>query len=173
MQRFDWLFKCLRMKKKMFISEVLSRLAVLEQRAADLYAHYASIFRDDSGAHALFLRMKREEEGHRAMVGLQARLVNGTDASVDLLAVDMSGVDAIVQAIEAQLQLHDIDYLSALDFAIMLETTGMESSYRTLLTKQNSDLARLAGALSSGDQEHVKALLRAKETLRLHGKMAR
>ena len=144
---------------------MLSHIALLEQRAADLYAHYASLFRHDAEAHTLFLRMKREEDGHYALVKLQERVVNGSDAGIVPVAVDMSGIDSIVQAIEAQLSVRNTELLNALDFAIMLETNGMEASYRTLLTRQNPDLAKLSNALSSGDQHHVNNLKRVKESV--------
>ena len=147
------------MRQQMYMPEVLRRLATLEQRASDLYAHYATLFCEDAQAESLFVKMKKEEDNHRTQVLLQERLARNSSASASLVSVDMSGVESVLQAIESQLSFHEVDLLAALDFAIMLETTGMEASYRTLLTRQNSDLAKLAKALSAGDQQHVRKLM--------------
>lgn len=155
----------IQMKQQMYMPEVLQRLATLEQRASDLYAHYATLFREDANAESLFLKMKKEEDNHRTQVLLQERLARYSSASASLIAVDMSGVESVLQAIESQLSFHEVDLLAALDFAIMLETNGMEASYRTLLTRQNSDLAKLAKALAAGDQQHIRKLMAFRETV--------
>jgi rubrerythrin len=153
------------MKQQMYMPEVLRRLATLEERASDLYAHYATLFCEDAEAKSLFVKMKKEEDNHRTQVLLQERLARSSRASASLVSVDMSGVESVLQAIESQLSFHEVDLLAALDFALMLETNGMEASYRTLLTRQNADLAKLAKALSAGDQHHIRKLVTFRESV--------
>jgi rubrerythrin len=158
------------MKQKLYMCEVLGRLAQLEQRASDLYAHYQSLFRDDPEAELLFARMKKEEDNHKTQVMLQERLASSSDAAASPITVDLSGVESVLQAIDSQLAFHEIDLLAALDFSIMLETNGMEASYRTLLTRLNSDLAKLARALATGDQQHIRKLMAFREAVMQRGR---
>jgi rubrerythrin len=153
------------MKQQMYMPEVLRRLATLEERASDLYAHYATLFCEDAEAKSLFVKMKKEEDNHRTQVLLQERLARSSRASASLVSVDMSGVESVLQAIESQLSFHEVDLLAALNFALMLETNGMEASYRTLLTRQNADLVKLAKALSAGDQHHIRKLVTFRESV--------
>lgn len=153
------------MNQKLQIEEILERLAHLEQRAADLYNHYAKLFRDDRDSCALFSRMEKEEKNHKAQVLLQLRVAQRTQPPINMITADLSGVDSVIRAIERQLEQRHMDILDALDFAIMLEKHGMEAAYRILLTRKHPHLSKLTTALASGDQYHVNGLKEFKDNI--------
>ncbi|MBN2525370.1 MAG: hypothetical protein JXR76_03185 [Deltaproteobacteria bacterium] len=138
----------------------MDRVAQLEQKAADLYAHYATMFENDAELHALFLRMKREEVNHKSQVLLQKRLLGPSQFDPLIKPIDLKVVDATTHAIEKYIEKESTDIEKALDFAILLEGKGIESAYRGLLSMQNSNLAKLAKAITAGDEQH---LIRLKE----------
>ena len=153
------------MEKSLTIGAVLDRIALLEQRTADLYDFYATLFKADWDLFPLFSRMTREEKNHKAQVLLQKRLLSDRRFEPVSTSLDLSGLDAILETIDAHMQFRTIAPIEALDFAIMLESHGMESAYRSVLSNQNPELARLAKALSNGDQYHLQGLKDMKDII--------
>ncbi|MBN2716257.1 MAG: hypothetical protein JXX14_10410 [Deltaproteobacteria bacterium] len=136
----------------------MEKIARLEQIAADLYEHFANIFSNDVALNALFSRMKREEMNHKSQVLLQKRLSNNDLFEHLPQPVDLTAIDQTIDMLREQLSIETLHPKDALEFAIMFESQGIESAYRGVLSLQNVALAKLAKALSAGDDAHVKRL---------------
>ena len=147
---------------KITLESVMDRMAHLEQSAADLYAFYADLFSADAEMQSLFLLMMREEKNHKSQVLLQKRLmVDSLKDEVDN-RINLEVIDTTIKAIRKYIEQKRPTPAEALDFAILLESKGIESAYRSVLASQNSELGPLAKALTAGDDAHVKKLKKMK-----------
>lgn len=153
------------MKIQTNILDILDRLSDLEQLAANLYAHYGKLFNENRDALDLFGQMQMEEESHRDLVLLQKHLLSRVLSSADFLVVDMENVDSVANAILAQISDSQVSLSKALEFAIWMETSGMESAYRFAATKYCEPLERLSKKLSADDHAHVLKLKKLKSAL--------
>ena len=147
---------------KITLGTVMDKMAQLEQGAVDLYEFYAELFGNDSELQSLFLLMMREEKNHKSQVMLQKRLMHSSlDNEVDR-RINLEAIDVTIKAIKKYIEKKRPTPAEALDFAIMLESKGIESAYRSVLAAQNSELGPLARALTAGDDAHVKKLQKMK-----------
>ena len=144
--------------EKITLDKVMDKIAQLEQCAADLYAFYAERFSDDSELQSLFLLMMREEKNHKSQVLLQKRLMSSSSSDEVDKRINLEAIDVTIKAIRKYIDMKHPTPAEALDFAIMLESKGIESAYRSILASQNAELGPLARALTAADDAHVKKL---------------
>ncbi|MBN2340091.1 MAG: hypothetical protein JXX29_08665 [Deltaproteobacteria bacterium] len=157
------------MAERISLRKVFDRLSEVEQLAADLYSHYASVFADVGFARELFLAMKDEELNHKSQVEMQKRILARSPGGFDMVDVDMSGIDNLVQKVRAEISATARSLSQALDFAIALEKGSMESAYRTVIARHHSDLSSLVAMLSAGDKQHISRLERLRDSLSREG----
>lgn len=140
------------------IIDIFDRLAEVEQLAAELYMFYAMQFADNPAAHDLFETMSREEEGHRDQVLRQQITLSRTFSAGDYVEVDLSGVDQVANAMLLQMRKSATSLKDAVDFAIWMESTGMESAYRMAAAKYTPEVSSLASEISADDNRHLQQL---------------
>ncbi|MBN2719267.1 MAG: hypothetical protein JXX14_25680 [Deltaproteobacteria bacterium] len=140
------------------IIDILERLADVEQLAAELYGHYARLFSTHPVASKVFAQMQREEESHRNQVMRQKQVVARFLSANDFIDVDMAGVDIVANAILRKISESRLSLKDAVDFAIWMESAGMESAYRTAASRYSTHLEKLAHALSIEDSAHIEQL---------------
>jgi rubrerythrin len=140
------------------VIDIFDRLAEVEQLAAELYQWYAMRFSDDAAVRELFETMSREEEGHRDLVLRQQLSVSRSLSAGDYVEVNLAGIDQVANAMLLQMENTAPSLREALDFAIWMETTGMESAYRLAAAKYNPEFASLASEISADDNRHLQRL---------------
>ena len=153
------------MKIQTTIMDILDKLADVEQLASDLYAHYAGLFISTELAHDIFSEMQMEEESHKDQVLLQKQIVKRMLASRDYIEVDISGVNTVANAIMGQISNNSISLSQAVDFAIWMETSGMESAYRLSAARYNVALESLARKLAAEDSVHIHKLNKLRDSI--------
>jgi rubrerythrin len=147
------------------IIDIFDRLAEVEQLAAELYTYFAMQFADNPGAHDLFETMSCEEEGHRDQVLRQQITLSRTFSAGDYVEVDLSGVDQVANAMLLQMRKSAPSLKEAVDFAIWMESTGMESAYRMAAAKYTPEITSLASEISADDNRHLQQLKTFQATL--------
>jgi rubrerythrin len=150
----------------MHASRFLKDLSRLEQLVGDLYQWYAEIFSDLDAVRDLFSSMHRQELQHKNIIEMELRLIANCDIELRDVAVDVAQIGKLAERIEEQIGQGVFEVKDALDFAIDVERSAVETHFKSVVAESNPQIAKLMKALSAEDTIHVQKLVAFRDSLR-------
>lgn len=141
------------------IDPVLRAIRDLEQAVADLYGWYAEIFDDNTEARDFFRHMQRQEIKHRDLVEFERRLVRGNSSFFQEVQIDEKEIRDVITSIDKHISEGVFNIIDALEFALSVEKSAVESFYKTALVQSNPGVESLMKNLSVADDGHVNRLM--------------
>ncbi len=119
----------------MFMTEVLQRCSVLEQRAADIYSQFAAHLIDDRELASFWLGLAEEEKHHSKILAAQrAALEVDSDPGYFMpeFPAKLMEMDSLLKRVEEKAQL-GVSKDEAFTLALELEQSELDTIYRDLV----------------------------------------
>lgn len=119
----------------MFMTEVLQRCSVLEQRAADIYSQFATHLVDDRELASFWLGLAEEEKRHsKILVAQRAALEVDSDPGYFMpeFPAKLTEMDALLKRVEEKAR-RGVNKDEAFALALELEQSELDTIYRDLV----------------------------------------
>ena len=119
----------------MFMTEVLGRCSVLEQRVAGIYSQFASSLNDDKELESFWLGMAEEEKHHgKILAAEKAALEVDSDTGYFMpeFSAKLMEMDTLLKRIEEKARL-GVTKDEAFALALELEQSELNTIYRDLV----------------------------------------
>jgi hypothetical protein len=119
----------------MFMTEVLGRCSILEQRVADIYSQFASSLNDDKELESFWLGMAEEEKHHgKILAAEKAALEVDSDTGYFMpeFPAKLVEMDTLLKRIEEKARL-GVTKDEAFALALELEQSELNTIYRDLV----------------------------------------
>jgi hypothetical protein len=119
----------------MFMTEVLGRCSILEQRVADIYSQFASSLNDDKELEGFWLGMAEEEKHHSKILAAEkAALEVDSDTGYFMpeFPAKLVEMDTLLKRIEEKARL-GVTKDEAFALALELEQSELNTIYRDLV----------------------------------------
>lgn len=119
----------------MFMTEVLKRCSVLEERVADIYSQFAGSLNDDKEVESFFLGLAEEEKHHaKILVAEKAALEVDSDTGYFMpeFPAKLAEMDALLKQVEEKART-GVTKEEAFKFALELEQSELNTIYRDLV----------------------------------------
>src|SRR5262249_40310481 len=119
----------------MFMTEVLGRCSVLEQRVADIYSQFAGGLNDDKALESYWLGMAEEEKHHaKVLAAEKAALEVDSDTGYFMpeFPAKLTEMDALLKRVEEKARL-GVTKDEAFALALELEQSELNAIYRDLV----------------------------------------
>jgi hypothetical protein len=119
----------------MFMTEVLGRCSILEQRVADIYSQFAGSLNDDRELESFWLGMAEEEKHHSKILAAEKAALE-VDSDTGYFMPEFSAklveMDALLKRAEEKARLGVIKD-EAFTLALELEQSELNTIYRDLV----------------------------------------
>jgi len=119
----------------MFMTEVLGRCSILEQRVADIYHHFAGSLNDDKELESFWLGMAEEEKHHGKILAVEKAALE-VDSDTGYFMPEFSAklveMDALLKRVEEKAIL-GVTKDEAFALALELEQSELNTIYRDLV----------------------------------------
>jgi hypothetical protein len=119
----------------MFMTEVLGRCSILEQRVADIYRQFAGSLNDDKELESFWLGMAEEEKHHgKILAAEKAALEVDADTGYFMpeFSAKLTDMDALLKRVEEKAKL-GVTKEEAFALALELEQSELNTIYRDLV----------------------------------------
>jgi hypothetical protein len=119
----------------MFMTEVLGRCSILEQRVADIYSQFAGSLNDDKELESFWLGMAEEEKHHgKILAAEKAALEVDADTGYFMpeFPAKLTEMDALLKRAEEKAKL-GVTKDEAFALALELEQSELNTIYRDLV----------------------------------------
>lgn len=119
----------------MFMTEVLGRCSLLEQRVADIYNQFAGSLNDDKALASYWLGMAEEEKHHgKILAAEKAALEVDSDTGYFMpeFPAKLMEMDALLKRVEEQARI-GVTKDEAFTLALELEQSELNTIYRDLV----------------------------------------
>ena len=119
----------------MFMTEVLKRCSMLEQRCADIYSQFAGSLNDDKEVESFFLGLAEEEKHHAKILAAEkAALDVDSDAGYFMpeFPTKLTEMDTLLKDVEAKART-GVTKEEAFALALELEQSELNMIYRDLV----------------------------------------
>ena len=119
----------------MFMTEVLGRCSLLEQRVADIYSQFAGSLNDDRALASYWLGMAEEEKHHgKILAAEKAALEVDSDTGYFMpeFSAKLMEMDAMLKRVEEQARI-GVTKDEAFTLALELEQSELNTIYRDLV----------------------------------------
>lgn len=119
----------------MFMTEVLGRCSLLEQRVADIYSQFAGSLNDDKALASYWLGMAEEEKHHgKILAAEKAALEVDSDTGYFMpeFPAKLMEMDALLKRVEEQARI-GVTKDEAFTLALELEQSELNTIYRDLV----------------------------------------
>ena len=119
----------------MFLTEVLGRCSILEQRVADIYRQFAGSLNDDQEMESYWLGMAEEEKHHaKVLAAEKAALEVDSDTGYFMpeFPAKLSEMDVMLKMVEEKTRT-GVTKEEAFDLALQLEQSELNTIYRDLV----------------------------------------
>jgi hypothetical protein len=119
----------------MFMTEVLKRCSMLEQRVADIYSQFAAGLNDDKEVESFFLGMAEEEKHHSKILAAEKAALDvdsDTGYFMPEFPAKLMEMDALLKRIEEKARL-GVTKDEAFALALELEQSELNTIYRDLV----------------------------------------
>ncbi len=119
----------------MFMTEVLGRCSILEQRVADIYSQFAASLNDDKELESFWLGMAEEEKRHSKILAAEKAALE-VDADTGYFMPEfpakLVAMDTLLKRIEEKARL-GVTKDEAFALALELEQSELNTIYRDLV----------------------------------------
>lgn len=119
----------------MFMTEVLGRCSILEQRVADIYSQFAGSLNDDKALESYWLGMAEEEKHHaKVLAAEKAALEVDSDTGYFMpeFSAKLTEMDTLLKRAEEKARL-GVTKEEAFALALELEQSEINTIYRDLV----------------------------------------
>jgi hypothetical protein len=119
----------------MFMTEVLGRCSILEQRVADIYSQFAGSLNDDKAVESFWLGMAEEEKHHgKILAAEKAALEVDSDTGYFMpeFPAKLTEMDALLKRVEEKAKL-GVTKDEAFALALEMEQSELNIIYRDLV----------------------------------------
>ena len=119
----------------MFMTEVLGRCSLLEQRVADIYGQFAGSLHDDKELESFWLGMVEEEKHHAKILAAEkAALEVDSDTGYFMpeFPAKLAEMDTLLKLIEEKARV-GVTKEEAFELALQLEQSELNTIYRDLV----------------------------------------
>ncbi|NOT57075.1 MAG: hypothetical protein HOP18_20945, partial [Deltaproteobacteria bacterium] len=119
----------------MFMTEVLGRCSLLEQRVADIYSQFAGSLNDDRALASYWLGMAEEEKHHgKILAAEKAALEVDSDTGYFMpeFSAKLMEMDALLKRVEEKARI-GVTKDEAFTLALELEQSELNTIYRDLV----------------------------------------
>jgi hypothetical protein len=119
----------------MFMTEVLGRCSILEQRVADIYSQFAGSLNDDKELESFWLGMAEEEKHHgKILAAEKAALEVDSDTGYFMpeFPAKLAEMDTLLKLVEEKART-GVTKDEAFDLALQLEQSELNTIYRDLV----------------------------------------
>jgi rubrerythrin len=119
----------------MFMTEVLGRCSILEQRVADIYSQFAGSLNDDKEVASFWLGMAEEEKHHSKILAAEkAALEVDSDTGYFMpeFPAKLTEMDALLKPVEEKAKL-GVTKDEAFALAFEMEQSELNTIYRDLV----------------------------------------
>jgi hypothetical protein len=147
----------------MFMTEVLGRCSLLEQRVADIYSQFAGSLNDDKELESFWLGMAEEETHHaRILAAEKAALEVDSDTGYFMpeFPAKLAEMERLLKLVEEKARIGVIKD-EAFEFALQLEQSELNTIYRDLVLMGRAAVKLMARHLdeSLSLSKHQQGLL--------------
>jgi hypothetical protein len=146
----------------MFMTEILGRCSILEQRVANIYRQFAASLNDDKEMESFWLGMAEEEKHHgRILTAEKAALEVDSDTGYFMpeFLAKLTEMDALLKRVEEKAQ-RGVTLEEAFALALELEQSELNIIYRDLVL-----MGRAAVKLMARHMDQSLALPKHQEDL--------
>jgi hypothetical protein len=119
----------------MFMTEVLGRCSLLEQRVADIYSQFAGSLNDEKELESFWLGMAEEEKHHAKILAAEkAALEVDSDTGYFMpeFPAKLAEMDTLLKLVEEKARM-GVTKDEAFDLALQLEQSELNTIYRDLV----------------------------------------
>ena len=119
----------------MFMTEVLGRCSILEQRVADIYSQFAGSLNDDRELESFWLGMAEEEKHHAKILAAEkAALEVDSDTGYFMpeFPAKLVEMDTLLKLVEEKARV-GVTKDEAFELALQLEQSELNTIYRDLV----------------------------------------
>jgi rubrerythrin len=144
---------------------MLDQCALIEQKCAELYHHFATLHPDLPELQALWKKTALEEENHAQQFKMLSRMKG---EGIETVKADASKVAAVLKKLDSlfeQVQGSAVSPADTLRLGIKLESYLKEYHANSVAVSGTPEMARLLNAMMEMDMEHEAMLERALEKL--------
>jgi hypothetical protein len=147
----------------MFMTEVLGRCSILEQRVADIYSQFGGSLNDDKELESYWLGMAEEEKHHgKILAAEKAALEVDSDPGYFMpeFSAKLMEMDALLKRVEEKARL-GVTKEEAFALALELEQSELNTIYRDLVLMGRAAVKLMARHLdeSLSLRKHQQGLL--------------
>jgi rubrerythrin len=144
---------------------VLDQCALIEEKCAALYHHFATLHPELPELEALWKKTALEEEHHAVQFQMLSRMKG---EGVTSIKTDSAKVTAVLKKLESlfeQVKTSTISPADTLRLGMKLESYLSEFHANSVVICGNSEMTRLLNAMMKNDLDHVAMLEKALEKL--------
>ena len=119
----------------MFMTEVLNRCSILEQRCADIYSQFAGCLNDEKEVESFFLGLAEEEKRHAKILAAEKAALDVDSDTGYFLAefpTKLTEMDTLLKEVEAKART-GVTKEEAFALALELEQSELNMIYRDLV----------------------------------------
>ena len=119
----------------MFMTEVLKRCSMLEQRCADIYSQFAGSVNDDKEVESFFLGLAEEEKHHAKILAAEKAALDvdsDTGYFMPEFSAKLTEMDTLLKKVEEKARA-GVTKEEAFAFALELEQSELNTIYRDLV----------------------------------------
>lgn len=146
--------------KKMQLLQILKPLMELEYQMHRVYMWFSDVYESPDMIRSIFRTMAKEELMHRDMVQQQIELVKERFRDFETVDADLDGVLKLTELLKDIADARKaMPLMEALDVAIQIEQSAVETHYRFLIAKASPVLTELTAHLADADRVHVQRLI--------------
>ncbi len=132
----------------------------LEYQMHRVYMWFSDVYHEVNGASLMFRTMAKEELKHRDIVQQQMQLVKERFREYDTVEADLKGVVTLTDLLRDIADKREkMPIREALDVAVQIEQSAVETHYRFLIAKASPVLTELTAQLADADRVHVRRLI--------------
>jgi rubrerythrin len=121
--------------KPMFMTDILGRCSILEQRVADIYSQFAGSLNDDKELESFWLGMAEEEKHHSKILAAEKAVLE-VDSDTGYFMPEFSAklveMDTLLKHVEERAKL-GVTKDEAFALALELEQSELNTIYRDLV----------------------------------------
>lgn len=144
----------------MELLQILKPLMELEYQMHRVYMWFSDVYHEVNGASLMFRTMAKEELKHRDIVQQQMQLVKERFREYDTVEADLKGVVTLTDLLRDIADKREkMPIREALDVAVQIEQSAVETHYRFLIAKASPVLTELTAQLADADRVHVRRLI--------------
>jgi hypothetical protein len=119
----------------MFMTEVLRRCSMLEQRVADIYSQFAGSLNDDKAVASFFLGLAEEEKHHAKILAAEKAALDvdsDTGYFMPEFSAKLTEMDTMLKKVEEKARM-GVTKEEAFALALELEQSELNTIYRDLV----------------------------------------